>query len=252
MNGPVALLTYHRIVPDGSAARFHDVAASHFAAQMDLLCARVVDVWGGLLRLDDGRHVVLTFDDGTLDHARVGEDLHALGLAATFFVPSGRLGQPDHLDHAQVRRLAALGHRIGSHAVTHRPLTRLAAGVLREELAGSRRVLEEVSGANVDWLAPPGGYWNVWCLTAARAAGYRVVRTMAWGYARLPLAGCVACLPVLPTHDLRAFERMLEGRASTWAYHLKRPVKRLLGEGAYVWMRDRWATARRERSLGTA
>jgi peptidoglycan/xylan/chitin deacetylase (PgdA/CDA1 family) len=236
----IAVLTWHRVGRAHGTPSVYDVEPGVFARQMNLLGSRTLRMGDGLVWTVQGVRVCLTFDDGTADHLRVGEELAARGVPATFFVVARRLDVAGHLARRDVARLAALGHRIGSHGVTHRRLPRLAPAVRRAELEDSRRGLEDLAGTTVDWFAPPGGAWSAACSEAAREAGYEVVRTMRWGYADFPLAGVVPSLPMRRNGGLAAFERAIGGRTQTWPYRAKEAAKAALGEPLYLRLRERW------------
>jgi peptidoglycan/xylan/chitin deacetylase (PgdA/CDA1 family) len=127
---------------------------------------------------------------------------------------------------------------MGSHTVTHARLPEISDESLLSELADSKRQLEDLLSSPVDWLAPPGGHFDERVLRAAADTGYRVVRTMEWGYASIPLVGRIPTLPVLPSYDRDGFVRLIEGRARLWPYRLKQSVKRTIGEDRYVGLRD--------------
>ena len=232
----VAILTYHRILsrpaPD---PMFHDVPWDEFEAQM----LRVAQQGKATASVSE---ICVTFDDGTVDHSRAGDLLHDLGLKGTFFVITGEVGQEGYLNREQVRRLADQGHRIGSHCITHTPLTRLSPAAADAELRDSKRMLEDLIGQPVDWMAPPGGIYAPDVLRRAMAQGYGVFRTMEWGYAQTPLGGAVPCWPVLSGRGEQVFENILRGRAGTWRYHLKNAFKKVLGEAVYSRWRDRLLT----------
>jgi peptidoglycan/xylan/chitin deacetylase (PgdA/CDA1 family) len=123
-------------------------------------------------------HVQLTFDDGNASDAEIV--LPALlrrGLQARFFICSGRLDQPTFLSQAQVRELLAQGMGVGSHGIAHRSWRHLPSAGLREEIAGSRRVLESICGIAVDTAACPFGAYDRAVLKALRQAVYRQVYT---------------------------------------------------------------------------
>lgn len=234
-----AILTYHRI-PDreDSDRQFHDVPLQRFQSQMTVLARRVVRAENWSHRLDNGLGVFLTFDDGTSDHAMAATLLEERALVGTFFVIAGRLGEAGFLSPAEVRRLVAQGHRIASHTATHRRLPALGTAEIVEELESSRARLEDLTGTAVDWLAPPGGYWCPRSLAIAQELGFKVVRTMDWGYSPAPPSGAVPCLPILPQHTLGRFERVLDGRAAIWPFRLKRHFKNAVGERVYLACRD--------------
>ena len=106
--------------------------------------------------------VFLTFDDGTADHRRAADLLSTHSLTGTFFVITGRLGSPGYLSEEDVRSIAAQGHRIASHSVTHRHLTLLNAAELTEELVASRERLEALAPAYGRLVCAAG-----WCLLAS-------------------------------------------------------------------------------------
>ena len=73
--------------------------------------------------------VVLTFDDGSKEHATLAAPLLAeYGYQATFNIITDRIGvSTNSLTWGQVRELAKAGHEIASHTCTHRNLNTLIA-----------------------------------------------------------------------------------------------------------------------------
>jgi peptidoglycan/xylan/chitin deacetylase (PgdA/CDA1 family) len=169
------VLTFHRVVD--ARERDHDVTWASFARVVDAVHAATRE-----LGLDEGgRLAVLTFDDGTSDHAAAGELLAKRGLPGIFFVSAGKVGRPGYLDDAGVRRLAALGHEIGSHGVGHVRLERLSSAELRRELEASREGLASLTAEEVRYFAPPGGSSHPELAAALERCGYRASRSMRWG-----------------------------------------------------------------------
>jgi peptidoglycan/xylan/chitin deacetylase (PgdA/CDA1 family) len=125
---------------------------------------------------------ILSFDDGFSGTAdRVLPILDKFGFKAAFFPVAGFLGKQStwdvfaaqpHMTEQQVRAVAAAGHEIGSHGMTHADLTMLPDADLRGELADSKKVLEDITGMPVTSLSFPFGSWNrrVWHM--AREIGY--------------------------------------------------------------------------------
>lgn len=73
------------------------------------------------------------------------------GVKATFFVLGLLARERPHL----VRAIAARGHELASHSVSHRLVHALSPAELRAELSDSRRLLEDLSGtAIVGFRAP--------------------------------------------------------------------------------------------------
>jgi peptidoglycan/xylan/chitin deacetylase (PgdA/CDA1 family) len=232
------ILTYHRIVPDAGRERFHDIEASPFEWQLRRIAERTTATEGEPPLEPGHGPVCLTFDDGTADHRRVADLLSLHGLTGTFFVITGRLGALGYLSEEDVRQVAAQGHQIASHSVTHRPLTSLSADELADELLASRERLEMLAQRAVDWFAPPGGVYSRVAIDKALRVGYKVVRTMDWGYAELPLGGRVPCLPVMARYDIAMFDRLLDGRAPLWLHSVKNLLKRGVGLGTYTRLRN--------------
>jgi peptidoglycan/xylan/chitin deacetylase (PgdA/CDA1 family) len=236
---PVAILNYHRITREQSCGSlFHDVKMVRFQSQMSLLARCLIKTEGPVHHLRNGRSAVLTFDDSFAEHLAAGMLLQEHGLVGTFSVISGFLGKTGHLSVLDLKRLIVLGHRLASHTVTHRPLPSLSTLELFAELGDSKAALEDVTGQAVDWLVPPGGLLCPRSLDVATEVGFKVVRTMEWGYASLPLVGVVPCLPVLPFFSLYRFERLLDGHARIWLFNIKRHLKSRLGDQVFMAFRN--------------
>jgi peptidoglycan/xylan/chitin deacetylase (PgdA/CDA1 family) len=130
--------------------------------------------------------VRISFDDGNRSDVDVA--LPALaehGMTATFFALAGRLDDPLHLGAADLERLIRAGMTIGSHGLHHRDWRRCSDGDLAAELAGSRRVLEAVTGRPITQVSVPFGSYDRRVLAQARrAGGYERVFTSDGGAAR--------------------------------------------------------------------
>ncbi|MDD7931111.1 polysaccharide deacetylase family protein [Actinomycetospora straminea] len=106
--------------------------------------------------------------------------VEAVSRIAGRLAPPAPERPPMFLDWAGARALAATGHGIGSHTVTHPILAREDAATQRHELAASRTALEEGLGQTVDLLAYPNGNagdYDQQTMELARAAGYRAAVT---------------------------------------------------------------------------
>lgn len=113
--------------------------------------------------------VALTFDDGYRDLLEVAAPaLAALGWSATVFladetVDRGRLPElPEArlVNWSQARELVSMGWEVGSHAHSHRDLTRMAPDLLEKEVVGSGRRLEQELGVKVKGFAAPFGRYS--------------------------------------------------------------------------------------------
>jgi len=91
---------------------------------------------------------------------------------ATFFV----LGHVAQRQGDMVRRIAAAGHEIASHGMTHTMLGRLSSDEFRRELRDSRRLLEDLAGrAVVGYRAPTFSitHQTAWALDVLAEEGFR-------------------------------------------------------------------------------
>lgn len=236
-----AILVYHRIV-EGTAERFHDVTVAAFEQQLDRLLALGArrETPEGPLRLGDGRGLFITFDDATDDHAQAGRLLERRGLNGVFLVPAGRLGEPGRLTAAQVGKLAAAGHIIGAHGLTHERFDRMGAEQLDHELSQPRSILSGLAGREIDWLAPPGGLCPPGLAGCAAGHGYRFVRTMRWGLAGEDLSGLLPALPVTSRTTPEGLSRLLAGKGMIRLARVKEMVKSVMGETLWDALRERW------------
>jgi peptidoglycan/xylan/chitin deacetylase (PgdA/CDA1 family) len=117
--------------------------------------------------------VVITFDDGFAGNYRHAFPvLRQFGLVATFFVVTNRVGDLQMLKWDELREMHRNGMGIESHTVNHPLLSTLTEARTREELAGSKRSIEDKLGSPVNFLSLPNGDSNPFYVPVAREAGY--------------------------------------------------------------------------------
>ena len=176
----IPILGYHRV---GAFKGDHvpTVSPDAFARQLAFLARgryRVVGLDDVAARLDRGeplprRSVVITFDDGYEEtHSVAWPLLKQFGFPATVFVTPGEVGWPGFATWEQVTELARDGMTIGSHTMHHNYLPLVSADRLPDELAESRRVIEERIGRPVRFLSYPVGGFTAEVQAVARQAGY--------------------------------------------------------------------------------
>jgi peptidoglycan/xylan/chitin deacetylase (PgdA/CDA1 family) len=183
------VLMYHSISPstspDPHRLRVHPDRLDRHLRLLRRLGLRGVPL-SELLRAQErgeaGRLVALTFDDGYtdfLEHAM--PVLERYGMSCTLYVVAGRMGGANEWDSGpqleimgaqQVRAVAAAGHEVGSHTLTHARLADADPDSLTEEVVGSRRVLEEVLQSEVASFCYPYGAYDTAAADAVQAAGY--------------------------------------------------------------------------------
>jgi peptidoglycan/xylan/chitin deacetylase (PgdA/CDA1 family) len=186
------ILFYHRVSDDRDELA---VGPKAFAEQMDYLASqayRVVDVLSAVELLDSGRPlartVALTFDDGFLDVAESALPiLSERGFQATVFVSpavtDGRASfawyrdqpPPPLLTWEDIVELDRDGTlRFEAHSLTHPNLPALDEAAAKEEIAGSKRELENRLGRVVRAFSYPSGLFGEREQSIVADAGFRI------------------------------------------------------------------------------
>ena len=124
--------------------------------------------------------IALTFDDGPNDPDthRLLEVLAKHRVRATFFMIGRFVKQRPEI----ARAVAAAGHLIGNHTMTHPLLMIRRPKVVRQELRDCNDALEDALGVPVRWFRPPHGGRRPDVLRAARELGLTPVLWNAMGY----------------------------------------------------------------------
>lgn len=171
--------------------------------------------------------VCITLDDGYGDNYLYAYPvLKELGFPATIFVYTDAVGRPGYLTVSQIQEMVSNSKvRIGSHTKTHFWLGKTEKGKenfakAREEIAGSKKVLEEMTGEPVTFLAYPGGGFTKETRQLVIDAGYK---------------GAVATNPgkKYPKHDIYALKR---NRIAYTADNLF--VLWIEASGYYTWIKE--------------
>lgn len=254
----IPILMYHEVDSRDAVLERYTVSARRFREQMLYLR----DHGYRTISLEDYRRqaassepiekqIIVTFDDNHVSHFSIcAPILSELNLRATFFVVSSFLDTAaDLLTREHLREMKQGGLSIESHSHTHRFLDDLDAAELDEELATSRRALEDCIGSEVRYLSCPGGRYNRRVLDTAPAAGYYGVCTSVPGMnhtagGRWPKA--LNRFLISATTSLETFAKIASGernfvRREVLRDRAKTAAKGLLGNQLYhaLWQRYR-------------
>ncbi|MHB1135307.1 MAG: delta-lactam-biosynthetic de-N-acetylase [Coriobacteriia bacterium] len=143
--------------------------------------SRLLASYGGRYTGPDGRLVYLTFDQG-YENGNTPAILDALarnGVKATFFVTGSYVRSNPDL----VRRMAAEGHVVGNHTMSHPSLPDLVGdrAAFAAELSQTAALFREVTGVEMARvMRPPMGEYSARSLWLTQQLGYESVF---WGFA---------------------------------------------------------------------
>lgn len=123
--------------------------------------------------------LVISFDDGHISHYELALPLlEKYSCKAIFFVIAGRIGKrKDFMTWNHLEEVIRLGHRVETHGFSHAFLTSSTDAELRDEVGGSKEMVEDRLGIAVRSLSAPHGRWDRRVVKACEDAGYRELYT---------------------------------------------------------------------------
>ena len=116
-----------------------------------------------------------SWDDGHPYDLRVAEMLTRHGIPGTFYVP--RSAETGTMSLVQLRELARR-FEIGAHTLRHAILTEIPTPQAREEIAGSKSWVEDLTGTPCNMFCPPRGRFAREHLALVRRANFLGLRTV--------------------------------------------------------------------------
>ncbi|HEX7380866.1 MAG TPA: polysaccharide deacetylase family protein [Nevskiaceae bacterium] len=193
------ILMYHKLGPRPSGVRLKGLYLGESLFRRQLHQLRAAGFRSAMpgdvgANADAQPAVVITFDDGFRNVFEHGmQALVEQGFQAIEYLVAGELGGSNRwevaegeipapmMDAGQVRAWLRAGHFIGSHTLSHPWLTRLPEADAREEIAASKKRLEDAFGVAVDHFCYPYGDWNPRVRDLVQEAGYRTAVTTEFG-----------------------------------------------------------------------
>ncbi len=191
----VVVLLYHRIEPSAQTAGDLNVSPEVFEQHMQRLKDEGISVismsdflaWRRGEKSIPSRSAIITIDDGyvsAFDTAR--PILKKFGYPWTYFIYTKYVGSGGKsITWEQLGQLRDEGVEIGCHTVSHQDLRDPRGKTpeayeqwLRDEIAGSKTIIEQHLGIRCTAFAYPFGGWNSRIVQIVREAGYAAAFTV--------------------------------------------------------------------------
>jgi len=174
---------YHAVGTPADKDRLghYSITPSLFASHMRALSGISVCAIDGSFGNTAAKHrlnVAVTFDDGYKDNLhRAAPILQELEIPFAVFVSTAfvQSAHSSFLSPSELKELAALPQvTIGTHGSTHIPLTQCNDVMLKNEIDGSRKYLEDLLGQGVDTMSYPFGAVDRRVRGVVETAGYKM------------------------------------------------------------------------------
>jgi len=231
----IPILMYHSIAEDATPNfKPFTVPPALFAEHMTYLhsngytpltVTQFITRRGGVVMLPE-RPVMITFDDGFADFFTAALPiLQRHNFNATMYIPTAYVGSTSRwmehdgegkrplLSWQHIQEMNASGIECGTHSHTHPQLDLLSRLRANEEVALSKRILEEHLGQPVTSFAYPHGYYTAETQRQLRKVGYTSACTVKYAMCTAETdAFALTRLLVEPTTDVQAFATLLAGQ----------------------------------------
>jgi peptidoglycan/xylan/chitin deacetylase (PgdA/CDA1 family) len=193
----VPILMYHVINPPPAGAPFPGlyVSSSEFSAQMRGLANagyhavtqdQMWAYWKRGVPLPVGQKpIVVSFDNGyQSQYTNALPVLRRLGWVGDENIQlTGLPPSQGGLSQAQIKGLVAAGWELDTQGISHADLIALNATQLAEQVAGSRKTIQQRYGVPVNWFCYPSGHYDATVIAAVKSAGYTGSTTVVPGWA---------------------------------------------------------------------
>jgi len=179
----VPILMYHHVgIPSASKYRLNTVSALSFKHQMSFLKRHGFQVisFDDFIRGTQAGHafnrntVVLQFDDGYEDNYTYAFPiLKAYGLPVTVFLISDKVGTPGFLTWDQIKEMERYHFTAGAHTRHHVYLPTASSEQAQDEIAGSKKIIEDHLGHKIDYFCYPSGGFTEEVKRFVQDAGFK-------------------------------------------------------------------------------
>ena len=183
----VPILAYHHV--GGSLDKFEKlniVSVQSFEEQMFFLKKngyKVVSFKDLIEGINKGyafahNTVVIQFDDGYEDnYTNAFPVLKKYQFSAMVFLISDSIGTPGFLTWNQVKEMESYDFKAGAHTRRHSYLPEISLEEAKEEIVGSKRIIEEHLEHAIDYFAYPSGGFTKEVQAFVKEAGYKAAVT---------------------------------------------------------------------------
>jgi peptidoglycan/xylan/chitin deacetylase (PgdA/CDA1 family) len=223
--GPVPILEYHVLghPPEGAPYPELYVGRTDFEKQMDWLekqgyegvtLEQVQQAWYHAGTLPP-KPVVISFDDGYRPQYTFAlPTLRKHGWAGVLNLKA----EGSELYESNVEAMIAAGWELAAHTIHHLDLTELGPEELKEEVAGSRKILQEEFNVPVNNFCYPAGQFDETVVKAVEEAGFTGATTEISGFAEKNKPFELARLEILRESHVKGLaEDLKNGEGSTSA-----------------------------------
>jgi peptidoglycan/xylan/chitin deacetylase (PgdA/CDA1 family) len=105
--------------------------------------------------------VMITFDDTHEEHFSVAAPLlRRYRFNGVFFILTVCIGKKGYLGRAQIKALSDSGHVIAAHTYDHPDMRNLKTEDWPRQLNKPNKILEEITGKQIEYFAYPYGLWS--------------------------------------------------------------------------------------------
>ena len=196
----VPILTYHHVGVSSSKWRLNAVSEKSFDYQMNFIKRHGFEVISfddlveGIKKghLFSRNTVVLQFDDGYEDNYKYAFPiLRKYGFPAMVFLVSDKINTHDnfatYLTWDEVKEMGKYNFLAGAHTRHHAYLPSLSLIEAQNEIAGSKKVIEDHLGHGIDYFSYPSGGFTKDIERLVKEAGYKAAVTTNRGKGRYNL-----------------------------------------------------------------
>jgi peptidoglycan/xylan/chitin deacetylase (PgdA/CDA1 family) len=182
----VPILTYHHVGIPSSKWRLNCVSQKSFKYQMNFLKRhgfQVISTDDLVEGIKAGHEftrntVVIQFDDGYEDNYKTAFPiLKNHGFPAMIFLISDKINTPDFLTWDEVKEMEKYNISAGAHTRHHVYLPKVDKIKAWDEIAGSKKVIEDHLGHSIYYFAYPSGGFTEELKSLVNTAGYKAAMT---------------------------------------------------------------------------